>query len=609
VDIRAVDIRVADIHIVDRRSHGAIAWIMWRLRVSTRRFRQRARYAACFIRFENLEHEHTESDRWASRNPEHAMKIRKDVAVIVPCFAVAIAVPGCSEPRDEIARTEAALTQQSIAVPSYFTDWGPMLQKAPPTRLVVMNPNSGPGSGYASQLAAAHAAGAKVIGYVYTQYGARNPSTVQADVDSYYSLYPSIDGIFFDQAWNRCDRVGYYQSLYDYIKTNKSASATVVTNQGTATESCYLSASDILITFESDYSTYVSNFGTTFREWETAANSGRIWHLVHTADTTGQMLDALDKSRQRQAGYVYVTQLHLVPNPWAAVASYYVAEADNVTTWNAGQGGGSGTFSRLRASNDAANAFYSVHFSGSDTFHRAYIDTDENAGTGFGHCTLGADYMVEDATGTSTVYAYTGDGISWSWAPVCPVGVTLGSGSILWTVDRTFTAETAYPNGADVCFESETSGNPIQTSAKIHHAYSNESEPIHAYFGENDGSSVFYQAAFDVSYAQKHVFIDTDQNAASGYPVGGIGADYMLENGTAYHYTGVVPAWGWTSIGASNMSPATAGATGATSWSIARSLIGETAPSGEASNLVFHGRTTAGVEFTTSPIYVHNFTN
>jgi hypothetical protein len=265
---------------------------------------------------------------------------------------------------------------------------------------------------------------------------------------------------------------------------------------------------------------------------------------------------------------------------------------------------GATVLSRWRASNDASNATYSFHYSANDTFHRVYIDTDENPATGFSNCSIGANYMIEG----SRLYSYTGTGSNWSWSQIKTITASIGTSSASWTVARADIGETAYPNGSDVCFEAETSGTPRVTTPKYDHVFSNETGPVHAYYAENDGSNVFYAATFDVSYAQKHAFIDTDLNAATGYPVGGVGADYMVENGSVYDYIGTPPAWGWTSVGASNMSPATGGAIGATSWGFARSLIGETG-SGQTSRLVFHGRTSGGAEFVTNPVYVHAFTN
>jgi hypothetical protein len=41
------------------------------------------------------------------------------------------------------------------------------------------------------------------VGYVYTDWGARSLSAVEADVNAYYSWY-GVNGIFFDQASTNC---------------------------------------------------------------------------------------------------------------------------------------------------------------------------------------------------------------------------------------------------------------------------------------------------------------------------------------------------------------------------------------------------------------------
>ena len=132
-----------------------------------------------------------------------------------------------------------------IVVPAYiYPDvqglkyWNQMVASASKVSLtVILNPNSGPGSyrprppdklcldaraadvdptlvGLVKQL---RAKGSKVIGYVYSQGGKRNLSKVYSDVDKYISYYP-IDGIFVDEMSNDAKTVGYYKSLYTYIK-------------------------------------------------------------------------------------------------------------------------------------------------------------------------------------------------------------------------------------------------------------------------------------------------------------------------------------------------------------------------------------------------------
>ncbi|MGC8856183.1 MAG: sugar-binding protein [Anaerolineae bacterium] len=59
-----------------------------------------------------------------------------------------------------------------------------------------------------------------------------------------------------------------------------------------------------------------------------------------------------------------------------------------------------------------------------------------------------------------------------------------------------------------------------------------------------------YTFTFNNNYASgDHIFmyLDTDNNSGTGYSIGGIGADYMLQDGGLYHSTGG-PGWGWTSV-------------------------------------------------------------
>jgi hypothetical protein len=248
---------------------------------------------------------------------------------------------------------------------------------------------------------------------------------------------------------------------------------------------------------------------------------------------------------------------------------------------------------RLRAYNDATSNHYAFDFTGTYDFHRVYIDTDENAATGFDHCGLGANYMIEN----TRLYSYTGDGSSWSWSQIATLTPAIGATSAAWSVARSSLSESAFPNRANVCFETEDAADVRDTSAIYAHVYSDETLPIHAQVASNDASTVYYQATFDIAFTHKHVFIDADENAATGYETGGIGADFMVENSSLYDYTGDGDSWSWTSLGSANMS--TSGSV--TTWSIARSALGTTT----STNLVFHGNPAAGGSSTYTAIYDH----
>src|SRR6266480_2095113 len=70
------------------------------------------------------------------------------------------------------------------------------------------------------------------------------------------------------------------------------------------------------------------------------------------------------------------------------------------------------------------------------------------------------------------------------------------------------------------------------------------------------------------------VFVDADRKAPTGYPVGGIGADYLIENGFLYRYAGSGGSWAWTLIKTLSLSKSNGMAT----WNVALSDLGS--PSG-----------------------------
>ena len=241
---------------------------------------------------------------------------------------------------------------QQIAVPAYFdetsSEWGKLLQEVPPSRIIVINPNNGPGTGYTSRINEARSRGARVLGYVYTKYAntkldsVRNPTgafdrmidSVKADIDRYYSLYPNLDGIFLDEVTTDCFHAqSYYKPIYDYIRSTHPG-ATVIVNPGTAVQSCYLNVANIVVTFESTFANYQNAWYTSDRGWETPANSARIWHIVHTASLS-EWSTALTLSRSRSAGYIYVTNLTSDPNinTYGALPPYFQAEAANVKAY------------------------------------------------------------------------------------------------------------------------------------------------------------------------------------------------------------------------------------------------------------------------------------
>lgn len=49
-------------------------------------------------------------------------------------------------------------------------------------------------------------------------------------------------------------------------------------------------------------------------------------------------------------------------------------------------------------------------------------------------------------------------------------------------------------------------------------------------------------------YNAFHIFVDTDQSASTGFRVGGIGAEFLLENAGLFAYDGDGSSWNWKQV-------------------------------------------------------------
>lgn len=116
------------------------------------------------------------------------------------------------------------------------------------------------------------------------------------------------------------------------------------------------------------------------------------------------------------------------------------------------------------ATNDATTVHYQYNYTGTFTYYRVYIDTDQSVSTGFQTGGVGANYMLEN----TRLYSYSGTGTNWSWTLIKTVTHSNASGLVQWTVARADIGETANPNWADLLFEVEA---PRYTTAKYTHTY------------------------------------------------------------------------------------------------------------------------------------------
>lgn len=186
-------------------------------------------------------------------------------------------------------------------------------------RLLVINPASGPGAeplaGYREAVRTAQRAGARVLGYVHTTYGARPAVDVMADIDRYMSWY-GVDGVFLDEAAHDVARVGYYAALARHVRAG-GARRVVVLNPGVVPARQYFALADVIVTFEGPYAAYGAAMDAT-PDWVRDQPPGRVAHLVYDASRQQALATV---SHPQQAGYVYATSGSM-PDPWRTVPAY-----------------------------------------------------------------------------------------------------------------------------------------------------------------------------------------------------------------------------------------------------------------------------------------------
>ena len=186
-------------------------------------------------------------------------------------------------------------------------------------RLLVINPASGPGAepsaGYREAVRTAQRAGARVLGYVHTTYGARPAVDVMADIDRYMSWY-GVDGVFLDEAAHDVARVGYYAALARHVRAG-GARRVVVLNPGVVPAHQYFALADVIVTFEGPYAAYGAAMDAT-PDWVRDQPPGRVAHLVYDASRQQALATV---SHPQQAGYVYATSGSM-PDPWRTVPAY-----------------------------------------------------------------------------------------------------------------------------------------------------------------------------------------------------------------------------------------------------------------------------------------------
>jgi hypothetical protein len=180
------------------------------------------------------------------------------------------------------------------------------LAASPPARstIAIANLGSGPGRARdaraATSFESARAAGIRVIGYVYTRYGARPLSRVRRDITRWKRWY-GVDGIFVDNVTStRAHNLRYYRAVSRSIR---SSAGDFVLMNGWATPE-YMALTDVLLMFEGNLAGF-HRFTTP--AWTRSFDASRFASIVYGVRGGHTMRSVLDAASARNVGVLDVT--------------------------------------------------------------------------------------------------------------------------------------------------------------------------------------------------------------------------------------------------------------------------------------------------------------
>jgi hypothetical protein len=122
----------------------------------------------------------------------------------------------------------------------------------------------------------------------------------------------------------------------------------------------------------------------------------------------------------------------------------------------------------------------------------------------------------------------------------------------------------------------------------------------------NGTSSLTYRYQYSGTWSFRRVYIDRDRTLGTGFPIRGIGADFLIENGRFYRYSGNGWSWAWTPVTPNSLVRVESLVDGMTAveWSLAQSELGAGV---RQTSLVFQIQ--EGSKQDTGGPYLHDYTS
>ncbi|MBN9140621.1 MAG: fibronectin type III domain-containing protein [Micrococcales bacterium] len=452
----------------------------------------------------------------------------------------------------------------------------------------------------------------------------------QQDADRWYQFYgSSIDGIFVDDGLNTCGPttgsnayVDLYEQLDDYIHGNHPGSLTVV-NPGITVPECYEDTADIIVSFEGSYADYVNpSPERATAQWQLDGDPNKFWHIVYDVPEA-QIAAVTAASKSNNAGYLYLTP-DVLANPYdtAPTGSYWTSElaatAATSTTVPSTPARPSATdvystgldlsWTSSSSSNIVGYEVYrdGLHIGSVGNYYPAsseFTDVGLTPATSYSY-TIAARHLNGKLSAQSTARSVTTD-VVWGNAPGAPgslAGSDLTANGIRlgWTASSVTNDPVAYYDvyangvrratvGASVTsvhlgfldpgtaysftVRARSTSNAQSAAATTVSVTTPNPAPIENASVVFGATTTTFQAQYNLTFNFQNVFIDADGNAATGYPVGGIGADFLIQNGGFFQHATGAATWDWSPVTLGS-GPLVSNVGGLVTWEVPSSTFG-----------------------------------
>ncbi|MBN8650487.1 MAG: DUF4832 domain-containing protein [Cytophagales bacterium] len=213
----------------------------------------------------------------------------------------------------------------------------------------------------------------------------------------------------------------------------------------------------------------------------------------------------------------------------------------------------------LTLSDDITNLYATIQGASITSNYKMFLNTDNNTATGYVDAqfwsVMGADYMIENGI----FYQYNGTGQAWGWTTAANTVSVVNTQLTPTLAQRVITIPRAqFPTlttGSIVLagFANDLVADKLPTGSNLQ-SYSLTKAYIPAlssFVMQDNSTNIFLTVQGSSLPSTYEAFLNTDNNTSTGFidaTWNPMGADFMIQNGSLYAYSGSGNAWGWTLV-------------------------------------------------------------